>query len=94
MSPASLYALRKGRSARVTGLAPAALPGDEDLRLRLLELGFVPGEEVRIIAEGFPGRDPLAVRVGSSTFALRRHEAELVLVDGSGAVQSGTAQAA
>ena len=33
-------------------------------QLRLLEIGFLPGERVRVIAQGFPGPDPLAVRVG------------------------------
>jgi ferrous iron transport protein A len=51
-----------------------------DIGLRLLELGFVQGEPVRIVAHGFPGREPIAVRIGSTTFALRRFEAERILV--------------
>jgi ferrous iron transport protein A len=47
---------------------------------RLLELGFVPGEAIEVIAEVWPGRDPIAVRVGASTFAVRRREAAAVLV--------------
>ena len=35
---------------------------------------------VRVVAAGFPGADPLAVRIGQATFALRRHEASMVLV--------------
>jgi len=35
---------------------------------------------VRVIAHGYPGHDPLAVRVGHTTFALRSHEAALVQV--------------
>ena len=50
------------------------------LVLRLVELGFVPGGAVRIIAEGMPGREPLAVRVGHTTFGLRRHEASFIVV--------------
>ena len=45
-----------------------------------MEIGFLPGEPVRVIAKGFPTADPLAVRVGQATFALRRHEAAQVLV--------------
>ena len=48
--------------------------------LRLLEVGFLPGERVCLMASCLPGRDPLAVRVGQSTFALRRAEAACVLV--------------
>lgn len=51
-----------------------------DLVLRLTEIGFVPGEAVRIVASGSPGREPLAVRLGHTTFALRRHEAALIRV--------------
>jgi ferrous iron transport protein A len=51
-----------------------------DLGLRLLELGFVEGESLRVVAQGFPGREPIAVRIGNTTFALRRFEADHVLV--------------
>ena len=53
---------------------------DRELALRLTEIGFVPGEAVRVVATGVPGREPLAVRLGHTTFALRRHEAALVRV--------------
>lgn len=48
---------------------------------RLLELGFCSGEHVEIIAEARPGRDPFVVRVGNTTLALRRCEAETIWVD-------------
>jgi ferrous iron transport protein A len=51
-----------------------------DIGLRLLELGFVEGETLRVIAHGYPGGEPLAVRIGNTTFALRRFEADHVLV--------------
>jgi len=53
---------------------------DRDLVLRLVELGFVPSERVRVVAVGRPGREPLAVSLGGTTFALRRHEASFILV--------------
>ena len=53
---------------------------DRELALRLIEIGFVPGEAVRVVASGVPGREPLAVRLGHTTFALRRHEAALIRV--------------
>lgn len=59
-----------------------------DIGLRLLELGFVEGESLRVIALGFPDGEPIAVRIGNTTFALRRFEADQVLV--STAFQSGT----
>jgi ferrous iron transport protein A len=59
-----------------------------DIGLRLLELGFVEGEVLRVIAHGFPGNEPIAVRIGNTTFALRRFEADHILV--IAAPQSGT----
>ena len=53
---------------------------DRELVLRLTEIGFVPGEAVRIVATGPSGREPLAVRLGHTTFALRRHEASFIRV--------------
>jgi ferrous iron transport protein A len=47
---------------------------------RLAELGFLPGETVRIVARGLLGREPIAVRIGTGTFALRRFEAACVRV--------------
>lgn len=44
----------------------------------LEEIGFIAGEHVRLMARGLPGGDPLVVRVGQSTFALRRAEAACV----------------
>jgi ferrous iron transport protein A len=48
--------------------------------MRLIEIGFVPGERFEIIAESRPGGDPMAVRIGGSCFALRRREASAILV--------------
>lgn len=51
-----------------------------DVSRRLLELGFVAGETVRVIAKGFFASGPMAVRVGGTTFALRRFEAAMISV--------------
>lgn len=79
----TLDALAAGQSATVIHLAPAARPhgdGGVDLSRRLMELGFVPGEKIRMLKRGLPGGDPLAVKVGQSTFALRRFEAALISI--------------
>ena len=47
----------------------------------LQELGFITGEQVTLMVRGVPGGDPLVVRVGASTFAIRRAEAACVLVE-------------
>jgi len=46
----------------------------------LEEIGFCAGERVMLMARALPGGDPLVVRVGQSTFALRRAEAACVRV--------------
>jgi len=50
------------------------------LERRLLELGFVHGEQVEVLAAA-PGGDPFVVRVGSTTLALRRREVQAVWVE-------------
>ena len=80
----SLDRLPRNIPATVLELASLGRPDDEERILRLTEIGFVPGEPVRVVAYGFPGREPIAVRIGRSTFALRSHEAALVRVQATG----------
>jgi ferrous iron transport protein A len=47
---------------------------------QLQDIGFLSGERVAIMARGLPGGDPLVVRVGLSTYALRLVEAACVRV--------------
>lgn len=49
---------------------------------QLEEIGFCPGERVMVMARGFPGGDPLVVRIGQSTFALRGAEAACIQIEG------------
>lgn len=53
-------------------------PGE--LERRLLEIGFVEGARVEILHVGLIGGDPLAIRLDDMRVALRRREAEAVLV--------------
>jgi ferrous iron transport protein A len=82
----SLAQLRKGSRgvvSAVSDLEGSGSLGDamgSTLARRLMELGFVAGERIEVIEEVRPGGDPIAVRIGSSIFALRRREAQAVLV--------------
>ena len=58
-------------------VAPSAMP---DWAPWLAEIGFLPGETVQVIARSALGGDPLVVRIGDSTFALRKAEAACVQV--------------
>jgi ferrous iron transport protein A len=53
---------------------------NEDHLRRLGELGFLPGEPVQVVRRGPGDREPLAVVVGDSFFALRLAEARCVSV--------------
>ncbi|HTU64504.1 MAG TPA: FeoA family protein [Steroidobacteraceae bacterium] len=84
----SLSDLRDGDTAVVTGLGDASALGVDDegretLVARLRDLGFVPGAHCEVVARMWFG-DPLAVRIGGSTFALRRVEAAAVRVERAG----------
>ncbi len=77
----TLDTLMVGQSGTVIHLAPGEqAEAGVDVSRRLMELGFVPGERIRMLKRGVPGGDPLAVRVGESTFALRRFEAALISI--------------
>jgi ferrous iron transport protein A len=79
----SLAALPPGTSARVVSVGTGSHTLSP-LERRLLEFGFISGEEIEILAEARPGRDPFVVRVGQTTLALRRREAQSVWVELSG----------
>jgi ferrous iron transport protein A len=83
-SPQPLAELRRGDVALVTGLtdvtATSQAAHDPALLSRLRDLGFTPGARCEVVARMWLGGDPLVVRIGGSTFALRRTEANAVRV--------------
>ena len=89
MTAVSLGTLPRGEAGVVVQIlddaASLGAAAASTLRRRLLELGFVPGATVEMVATLWPSRDPVAVRVGTSTFALRRREADVIRVQRGGA---------
>jgi ferrous iron transport protein A len=75
-----LTELAPGTRARVVSVAAADASTPVELGRRLAELGFLPGEAVRIVAKGLMARAPIAVRIGTGTFALRLFEAACIRV--------------
>ena len=75
-----LDTLAVGKSGTVVHVAPGSYEDGADLARRLMELGFVPGERIRMLKRGMPGGEPLAIKVGNATFALRRFEAALISI--------------
>lgn len=72
--------LHEGLWAEVADVQVPSEPTLQQVVLRLLELGFVPGERVRVVHGSRTPKDPLAVRLGHTTFALRRQEAAFIRV--------------
>ncbi|MAM38376.1 MAG: ferrous iron transport protein A [Erythrobacter sp.] len=68
------------RSARITSVDWAALAEDESKRLQAL--GVDEGAEVAIMHRGIFGtRDPIALRLGNMTIAIRRAHAAAITVE-------------
>ncbi len=78
-APQALDGAATGADCRV--LSVVAPAGQPDWARWLNEIGFLPGERVTVTARSVWGGDPMVVRVGQSTFALRRAEAACVQVE-------------
>lgn len=72
----SLDQLSVGAAARV-----AAVRGDDDTALRLLEMGLTPGIDVRIVGAA-PLGDPFELEVRGYRLSIRRSEAARVAIAG------------
>lgn len=69
------------QASTIVGLRAA--PGEDSssgLLQRLAELGFMAGETISVLRRGPGGREPIAVQVGDTLFALRHHEASCIQV--------------
>ena len=67
--------LEPGRKARVV-----RVEGDAALRHRIMDMGLVPGTEVRL-ERSAPLADPISFRVRGFELSLRRSEAAAVRID-------------
>ena len=76
----TLDGLGSGIEARITGIDWAVLAEDEAKRLQAL--GIDEGAEIAIAHRGIFGtRDPIAIRIGRMTIALRRAHAVAIEVE-------------
>lgn len=75
-----LSSLADGARATVTRVVAASAEIDAVALRRLGELGFLPGEPVQVLRRGPGGREPLAVVIGETMFALRLLEAQCIEV--------------
>ncbi|HMC16155.1 MAG TPA: FeoA family protein [Albitalea sp.] len=72
--------LPNGAHATVERVVAASSEVDAVALRRLGELGFIPGEPLQLLRRGPGGREPLAVLIGETMFALRLLEAQCVEV--------------
>ncbi|MBO9512466.1 FeoA family protein [Erythrobacter sp. A6_0] len=76
----TLDGLRHGMPARIVSVAWERLASDEAKRLQAL--GLDEGAELAVLHRGvFGGADPLAIRLGRMTVALRRSHAAAIQVE-------------
>lgn len=71
----SLAEIPLGRTAHVT-----RVDGSRAFRRRLLEMGLVPGTEVKVVTVA-PLGDPLQIEIRGGQWSLRRAEAAQIAVD-------------
>ena len=72
--------LPDGAHATVESVVASSPDLDAGMLRRLGELGFIAGEPLQLLRRGPGGREPLAVRVGDTLFALRLAEARCIEV--------------
>ena len=68
-----LSKLKPGQSGRISGFS------DDDMASKLLEMGFIPGEEVTVSKIAAFG-DPIIVQVADYHVSLRKTEAASVML--------------
>ena len=75
-----LHQIADGDRATVSRVVSASPEVDAVALRRLGELGFLPGEPVQVLRRGPGAREPLAVLIGETMFALRLLEAQCIEV--------------
>jgi ferrous iron transport protein A len=68
-----LSGIRKGQSCVIESFT------DEKMKLKLLEMGCLPGEIIRVDRLA-PFGDPMAITVSESTLSIRLDEADTIMV--------------
>jgi Fe2+ transport system protein FeoA len=74
-SPATLADVKLGKAATIK-----TVDGPRVFRRRLLEMGLIPGVEVRIVTIA-PLGDPLRIEVRGGQWSIRRNEAAQIEIE-------------
>ena len=70
-----LRGMQAGQCGRVVQVA-----AEGDLGRRIRDMGLIPGAEVEVVGRA-PVQDPVALRLGGITLALRNREADHIMVE-------------
>jgi len=76
----ALGTLSPGAAGRLAAFDTKAHLTAPDMIDRLREIGFAEGLNVELLHHSLFGKDPIVVRVGAMTVALRRREANLIRI--------------
>jgi ferrous iron transport protein A len=71
-----LTSLPRGKHARIS-----QIDATDALARKLLEMGIEEGMEISILHEGPIRRDPLAISLNDRVIALRRRDADAIMVE-------------
>jgi ferrous iron transport protein A len=85
--PLSLADIPMGSAATIT-----SVEGPRAFRRRLLEMGLVPGVEVRVVTIA-PFGDPLRIEIRGGQWSIRRNEAAQIEVSERPATRTATTKA-
>ncbi len=75
--------LEKGQTAIMTGFDTSKCPDQnfaKDLKERLMEMGFEENRRIEVFEKGLFFGDPIAVRIGHMTIAMRKADARAVTI--------------
>jgi len=72
----TLRDLSKNKPARIIGFSA----NDIEVETRLREIGFAEGDTVETLHFGLFGKNPMSVRLNGALIAMRKSEAQAVIV--------------
>lgn len=75
--PKRLTDLERSTASRIIGFTS----GNAALETRLRDIGFAEGDSVEPLHFGLFGRNPMSVRLNGAIIALRRQDAQAILVE-------------
>ena len=70
-----LSQLKKGQNAKILRVS-----GSGPIKRRMMDMGMVPGSEIKLIRKA-PFGDPIEFRIKGYSLSLRKEEAETILIE-------------